>query len=565
MTFPDLPYVRPDYDAFERDAAAIFERIAQASTFDDQWQAVLDYVALREPVNTASQIAYVRNSIDTRDAFYADEMAYLDENSPRGEQLNTTFYGLLLDSRFRDQLTEKLGQHFFDTIALKRKVFAPEIMDDLAAENALVTAYDKLIGAAEIAFRGETHTLAGLGSFAQDGERATRKEAQEAGWGYFEAHADEFDRIYDELVHVRSAMAAKLGYDSFTQMAYDRMGRTGWGPEQAETFRAGVLEHVVPRAAAIFAAQRERIGTDGFYYYDVPFEFASGNPTPQGDEAFMKDRARTMYDELAPETSAFFRTLLDEDLMDLTQKPGKRGGGYCTDIEGLRLPFIFSNFNGTAHDAEVLTHEFGHALQVYTARDQLLPEQWWPGMEGAEVFSMSMEYLTYPWMDSFFGADATKHHYAHQAGAITFLPYGALVDAFQHWVYANPDATPAQRKVQWRELERQFTPWIDYADNAFLDAGARWQRQGHLYWQPFYYIDYCLAQLVAMQVFLRAETDRAAMWRDYLTMAALGGSVDFVTMLEAGGMESPFDPAVVGRTLDGIEADMASIPADALR
>lgn len=565
MKFAEIPYTRPDLDAFAADAAATSARFEAATTFDEQWQALLSFGELRKAVNGAAEVAAIRHTIDTTDAFYAAEQEFFDENRPRLEELNNRLYALLLASPHRAAFTERLGEQFFDRIALAQKVFSPEIMGDLAVENKLITAYDKLLGGAQVTFRGETYTLAGLGKFVEDTDRATRAEAQAALWGFFADNAAELDRLYDELVAVRHTMARKLGYENFVQMGYDRMGRTTYGPAEVERFRAGVLEHVVPLAAAGFEEQRQRLGLDRLTFVDQPVKFASGNPKPQGEEAWLRDRAREMYDELAPETSEFFRVMLERDHLDLTQKKGKQPGGYCTFIETADLPFIFSNFNGTSGDVDVLTHEFGHALQAYSSRHHPLEEQRWPTSEAAEVHSMSMEYLTYPWMSSFFGPDADKYHYLHQTGAVAFIPYGSLVDAFQHWVYTNPSASPDERKAEWRRLEMQYTPWVDYDGNEFLEAGGRWQKQGHLYWQAFYYIDYCLAQFVAMQVFLRADEDREAMWRDYLAMCRVGGSVDFLSMLGVGHVESPFDPAVVGRTLGGIAADIATIDVASLR
>ncbi|HSN95256.1 MAG TPA: M3 family oligoendopeptidase [Anaerolineaceae bacterium] len=565
MKFTEIPYERPDVEKYEKETNSIFHEFEKADNFEAQWQSLLNFVEVRKAATGMITLATIRRTINTLDPFYEAEQNFIDENSPKFQEVNDRFYSLLLASPFLPQFEEKLGKQVLEVMRLAKKVFSPEIMEDLAEENKLSSQYNKLLGSAQVLFKGETYTLSGLTKFFEDPDRQTRTDAQEAYWGYFKENAEQFDQVYDQLVHLRDKMAKKLGYKNHIQMGYDRMSRTGYGPEEVRVFREGVKIYFVPLAAKIFEQQKERLGLKKLAYYDVPFTFASGNPKPQGDEAWMKVRAQEMYDALSPETSAFFRKMLDEELMDLSQKKGKEPGGYCTFIETVDMPFIFSNFNGTSGDVDVLTHEFGHSLQCYESRHLLLGEQMWPTAEGAEVHSMGMEYITYPWMPSFFGPDATKYHYSHQTSSVTFLPYGALVDEFQHFVYGNPDVSPAERKAEWRRLEKIYMPWLDYEDNAFLEMGSKWQRQSHIYGTPFYYIDYCLAQIVAQQIFLRSQQDREALWEDYLAICRAGGKYPFLEMLELGHFKNPFNEEVVGETLAGIQADIASIDTSSLK
>jgi len=540
MKFGEISYERPDLQQVAAAASAIFDRFAAAGTFEGQWKALLEYQALRKPVSSAAEVATVRHSVDTTDPFYAAEQDFFDEQRPRLQELNDRLYGLLLDSPFRADFEARLGRHLFNRIALEKRVFSPAIMDDLALENRLVTAYDKLLGGAQIPFRGETYTLAGLGPFTEDPDRATRQAAQEASWGFFADNAAELDRLYDELVTVRDRMARTLGYPNFVPMGYDRMGRTAFGPAEVERFRAGVLEHVVPLAVASADEQRARLGLDRLTFYDVPVKFASGNPRPQGGEEWLTERARAMYDELSPQTSAFFRLLLESEHLDLSQKPGKQPGGYCTFIEGVGLPFIFSNFNGTSGDVDVLTHEAGHAFQGWLQRDVELSAISDYTSEVAEIHSMSMEFFTHPWMEGFFGPDTEKYYYSHVVDALKFLPYGASIDEFQEWVYENVDATPDQRRAKYRELERKYLPHLDYDGMEFLEKGGRWQKQLHVYLYPFYYLDYTLSQVCALQYFTWDRKDHGKAWESYLTLCHESGRLPFKQLVPKSGLKSPF-------------------------
>ena len=192
--------------------------------------------------------------------------------------------------------------------------------------------------------------------------------------------------------------------------------------------------------------------------------------------------------------------MIDDELMDLLSTKGKQGGGYCTSFQDYKTPFIFANFNGTQHDIEVITHEAGHAFAAYLNRNRVPYECIWPSLEACEVHSMSMEFFAEAFSQEFFGEDAGKYNYSHLADALCFIPYGTMVDHFQHIVYENPELSPAERHAKWKELVQIYQPWFKLdGEIPFYSEGEGWQRQHHIYSSPFYYIDYCLAQTVALQ------------------------------------------------------------------
>ena len=211
---------------------------------------------------------------------------------------------------------------------------------------------------------------------------------------------------------------------------------------------------------------------------------------------------------------------------------------YCTSIKQYQVPFIFANFNGTQGDIEVITHEAGHAFAYWMNRDRVPSSYAWPGMEACEVHSMSMEFMAWPWTEGFFGPDTKKYLYSHLAGALTFIPYGTLVDHFQHEVYARPDMTPAQRHARWKELQGVYMPWMRLdGDIPFFADGEAWQRQSHIYQSPFYYIDYCLAQTVALQIWALLQKDQKLAWEKYMAYTRQGGSRTFTDLLKNAGLD----------------------------
>ena len=354
-------------------------------------------------------------------------------------------------------------------------------------------------------------------------------------------------------------MAKKLGYDNYVGLGYARMNRTDYGPDQVAVFREEVKKHIVPIAQELYQQQRERIGVDRLHYYDTAFLFPDGNPKPQGTQADTVDAARKLYDALSAETGEFFRLLEDRKLWDLESKDGKATGGYCTYVNDYGTPYIFANFNRTSHDVDVLTHEFGHAFQVYSSRHQKPMEYNWPTYDAAEIHSMSMEFFAYPAVPDFFGEDADKYFYSHVAGSMRFLPYGCAVDEFQHLVYANPDWTPAERNAAWKQLEREYLPHLDYSDQPHLDQGTFWQGQTHIFGMPFYYIDYCLAQICAFQFWLKDRQDHASAWADYVRLCKAGGSESFLGLVALANLENPFEPGVMQKIAGVIREQLKSL------
>ncbi|TSA49086.1 MAG: M3 family oligoendopeptidase, partial [Sphingobacteriales bacterium] len=411
----------------------------------------------------------------------------------------------------------------------------------LQKENQLATEYTKLLASAKIEFRGNTYNLSGLTPFKLSPDRATRKEAHKKSDNWFAENHNRLDEIFEELVKLRHNMALKLGYKNFIGLGYGRMQRIDYNQTMVEAFRENVRKHLVPLASQLKTQQSKRLSLPALKYYDEGIDFLNGNAKPEGDSNWIVNHATTMYDELSKETGEFFHFMLEHDLMDLVNKPNKAGGGYCTYLSSYKAPYIFSNFNGTSHDIDVLTHEAGHAFQAYRSRNLTVDEYLSPTLEACEIHSMSMEFITWPWMQKYFGAQTDKYKYAHLTHALMFIPYGVAVDEFQHFIYANPNATPAERNTAWRNIEKKYLPLRDYDGNEYLEGGGFWQRQMHIYRSPFYYIDYTLAQICAFQFWKKSRENLSVAMKDYITLCDAGGSMSFLKLVDLAGLKSPFE------------------------
>ena len=539
--FTDLPYTRPDMDTLKAAFKTAEQRFEAAQSAAEQIAIIDEVQKLKSHYQTMQTLAEIRHTIDTRDAFYDAENTFFDEANPLYIEMTNGFNKKLLGSSYRKELEKEFGTHIFMMTEVEMKVFAPEIMEDLAEENKLTSSYDKLIASAQIDFAGEKRTLVQLGSFMEDKDRAVRKQAAEAYYGFFAEHEAEFDSIYDNLVKVRTRIAKKLGYKNFVQLGYDRMGRTDYNAAMTAAYREQIYREVVPLAVSLLKRQAKRLGLERMYYYDEPLKYTTGNAVPHGDPDWILANASKMYTELSPETKEFFTFMRSYCMLDVLAKKGKAGGGYCTAIPDYKAPFIFANFNKTQHDVEVMTHEAGHAFQAYQSRNARLLEYVWPTYEACEIHSMSMEFFTWPWMNLFFEEQTDKFRFTHLSGALLFLPYGVTVDEFQHWVYENPEASPAERKAAWRSIEKKYLPERDYGDNDFLNRGGYWMRQGHIFSMPFYYIDYTLAQVCALQFWAKSLENRDATWEDYLRLCKAGGKYPFLRLVELAGLKNPFE------------------------
>ncbi len=552
MKFTEMQYKRPDMNELGVRFNELLVRFNSCVSFEDANSIMVEINDLRGNMESMAEIVGIRHTIDTTDSFYEGEQDFIDENMPIYQGLIAKYYEAIINSKFREELEKKWGKQIFNIATLNIKTFSPEIIEDLQIENKLSSEYTKLIASAKIMFEGEERTLAQLIPFGVSTDRDMRKRANEAKYAFFSENEIKFDGIYDGLVRVRTKIAKKLGYENFVQLGYDRMLRTDYNAEMVANYRKQV-KVIVPIASKLKERQCKRLDLEHLYYYDEGISFKNGNAKPHGDPGWIVNNAKKMYNELSKETEEFFNFMINNELMNLESKSGKAGGGYCTFISNYKSPFIFSNFNGTSGDVDVLTHEAGHAFQAYCSRNYAVPEYNFPTNEAAEIHSMSMEFLTWPWMNLFFEEEELKYKFNHLSQSLLFLPYGVTVDEFQHFVYNNPEATPAERKSAWREIEKKYLPHRDYDGNDYLERGGFWYQQGHIFSSPFYYIDYTLAQVCAFQFFKKANDNREKAMADYMNLCAAGGSKSFLELVELANLTSPFEDGCIESVIGDIK------------
>ncbi|MBQ6930015.1 MAG: M3 family oligoendopeptidase [Oscillospiraceae bacterium] len=540
MKFSEIPYKRPDVDAMIETVSALTADFSAAENAERQLEIFKEFEAVKSRFSTMSCISNIRNSSDSNDPFYIEEQTFYDSCTPKAMQSFTAFEKAVLESSFKAELRKELGDYYFDCMENAQKVFCPEIMDLMAEENALCSRYEAIYASARIEFDGKVCNVSQLSAYRQSPDREIRKAATEAEGRFFDSHKDEIESIYDRLVKNRTQQAKILGFDSYVDMAYVMRNRS-YSREDVAKFRSQILEIIVPKTVEYKKQQAEAIGVDDFKFIDNDFMFADGNPKPKYPLPEILNRTQQMFGEMSAETKELIDLMCENELFDIEPRNGKRNAGYCECIEDYGYPFIFFNANGTAADIETLTHECGHALNAYiTNREIPYSAVRNAPMEACETHSMSMEFLTTPWHHLFFEEDAAKYSESHTKGAFYFIPYSIIVDYYQELVYSNPDWTPEERNSCWLSLEKQFRPYLDFDNLPFYSRGGGWQQKIHITCMPFYYIDYTVAQTMALQFFSLYLKNPKTAWEKYIKFVKIGGRMNINQHIEHCGLISPF-------------------------
>ncbi|MCI7329249.1 MAG: M3 family oligoendopeptidase [Lachnospiraceae bacterium] len=541
MKFSEMNYLRPDLLKVENEFKELTQEMREATSGEAAFRVHEKFYALTGQIQTASELAMIRHDMNTVDAVYKEERDWFDKNMPLISNLSVEYQKALYESPYRKELVEKIGPVAFKNIELAMKSVDEKILPLMQEENELTTRYNNLLASCKIPFHGEECNLSLLSPYLHHRDRQVRKEAWEAYTSFFMEHEEELDWIYDRLVKNRTEQGRKMGHQNFSPLGYARMMRNSYGAEEIASFRRQVKKDFVPFVEELHERRRKRLGIDHLMYFDEGVYFNEGNPVPIGDDQQILASGRELYGQLSPETREFMDFMCENELFDVEGRKDKTTGGYMTYIPDYRSPFIFANFNGTSDDADVITHECGHAFQGYLTRNDPIREHADITMETAETHSMSMEFFTEPWIDRLFGSDASRYVEMHFEDAMMFIPYGTMVDEFQNIIYEDPSLDPKSRKTVWRDLEKQYKPHLDYGDNAYLNAGGFWQKQHHIYDLPFYYIDYCIAGTNALQYKVWMDQDYKAAWNSYLTLCKLSASDFFPGLMSAAGLRNPFE------------------------
>lgn len=552
MKFSEYKYERPSFDDINKKIVSLIDEMKKSNDFEEFDKNIVEINKIRNHIESMKTLASLKYSINTHDESISLENKYWDEHGPEYKKIDKLFYEAIVNSNFEKEIEQKYGKHFYKLVEFSLKEFSEDIVEELKIENKLCSEYTKLLASVKILYDGKYNNLSQMNKYMLSYNREERRKSSERFYNYFESIEDKFDSVFDELVKVRDRIAKKLGYDNFVELGYIRMKRTEYNESDVVKFRDEVRKKWIPLVYEFNNQKKKRLGIDELKYYDDDVEYPGWNMEPETDYDETIEAASKMYHELSKETGEFFDFMVENGFMDLETKESKGFGGYCTYIPEIKAPFIFSNFNKTFDDVDTLTHEAGHAFQLYMSRDIDMPEINFPTLDCCEIHSMSMELLTWPWMKLFFKDNDEKFKRTHMATIVRLIPYCMIVDEFQHIIYKNPELTPLERKSEWRRLEKIYTPWKDYDKNDFLEKGCWWFKQGHIFKNPFYYIDYALAEVCALQIWSDMEEDYDRVLNSYMKICKDAGKRSFVETVEKGNLKSPFEKGCLDNIIEKI-------------
>ncbi len=528
-----------------------------------QW--LTDWSKLSELVWESGAMIYVKKSLDTTDT--EKEQAFLDyvnEVAPKARVADQALKERLLTLDVQDDDMVLPLRNMRNEADLFRKENVP-LQTELAK---LDNEYDKETGGLKTEWDGEEKNLVQLGLYLKDPDRTVRERAWKTMMDLWLGSRETLNKLYMDMLGMRCQMSDNANLPDYRAYAFRDRGRFAYTPEDCFTFHEAIETAVTPAARRIYEKKRKALKLEVLRPWDVDVDTSNTPPLkPYEGQAELIQGSLNILNSVDPELGRYFATMAEEELLDLETRPGKALGGYCTTLHVRKRPFIFMNGVGIHDNVQTLLHEAGHAFHVFeTAELPLIWQTDYP-MEFAEVASMSMEMLAAPYLTKenggfYTASESARARIEHLEGLILFLPYMAVVDAFQHWVYTNPEAAlnAANCDATWDALWDRFMSGVDWS--GFEDARMTgWHRKPHIFSSPFYYIEYGMAQVGALQVWRNSLTDRAGAIEAYRQALALGGTKTLPELFAAAGAEFRFDTAMLTELVELVERTIEELEA----
>lgn len=557
VLFSDIPYYRIDLRKFQHDFQDQLREIRKEDCFEAVYVAILEIDGLIEKYKSLANICEIRNTMDTNEQKYKAEMEFWAKISPQFEQLLHQFYEAILQTKYKQELEKYLGLEFFRRIEMSNSAFSDQIIDLMKDENQYSAEFTNVTANLFFMENGEKKPLSYLVKRMAGGNRQDRSKANRIMEESWAGISSQLDSIFDNLVQVRDKIAKKMGYVSYSQVAYRKWARTSYNREDIGQFRQAIQQYIVPILQELYERQGLEAGVGILYHHDEDYGLSFGEITPNADivRAFLP-----VYQNLSPETHVYYEDLVSSGFYDIAMRPGKIRGAYCNMIGRYKMPFVFMTYDSTFRAVKTFAHETGHGFHSYLNRGEAIQFLQECSLDLAEIHSMAMEFLIWPYLNEIIPVEQVNtYKLQHLQLALAFIPYGCAVDEFQERIYDNPSLTCKERLQVWQELEKAYLPWRRYENDIFFAQGRFWQKQTHVFKWPFYYIDYVLAQVCAFQIHYQYQENASKGWQNYLKILRLSAYDSFKDTITKADLKSPFATNVMMELANQISTEIRGL------
>jgi oligoendopeptidase F len=524
----------------------------------DSWMLRLS--ELTAAYNEEGAKRYVDSTCYTEDEAIQNKfMEFISEIEPKVKPYQFKLFKKLAESPFADKLHKKEYLNILRNAKTLVEIYRDENVPLQMEDKRLDNEYNKLFGAIMIDFEGKQHTLAQMGKYQEETDRSRREAAFRVSWDRFLKDKSGYNKLYDELIKVRTQMGKNAGFDSYTGYRFKQLLRFDYGVKESFEFQDAIAEVVVPLVDEIHQERKAMMGLDSLRPWDLSVDPKGRSPLkPFEGGSELASKCRIAFDKVDERLGKYFDVLIDNKLLDLDSRKGKAPGGYMTAFDEQRKPFIFMNAAGLQRDVDTLLHEGGHAFHTIAARDHRLVFNRDNPIEFAEVASMSMELVAGTYMDVFYQTpeEAKRARKKHLLGIIMLMPWIATIDAFQHWVYEHPGHSNEERSKAWKEIDGRYMGKIVDIRGLEEIYDNRWMRQMHLFSEAFYYIEYGIAQLGALQVWKNYKKNPSKAVEKYLEGLSLGYTKKLPELFKQTGIKFDFSKPMLADLMGMVKEEL---------
>jgi oligoendopeptidase F len=552
----DWSQVAPLFDRLE-------SRAPQCATAADLEAWLVDWSELGAALGDESARRFIAMTCHTDDAEarqgYID---FVEQVLPQVETRQFLLAQLFRNHPLRPALQQQRYEVFDRATAATVELFREENLALETEEAKLAQNFDEIAGAMRVQFRGEERTLQEIWKFLQEPDRPTRKKAWELSCNRALADADKLDSIFETLIDRRERMAANAGFQNYRDYAWRRLRRFDYTPDQCTEFHSAIENEILPVVCELQRQRLEKLHVETLRPWDTEVDPAGRAPLrPFAGVPELVARTQRIFDRMDGDFASGFQRLQDLQLLDLENRQNKVPGGYQVPLSESRVPFILLNAVGVHMDVVTLLHESGHAFHTLAARSQPLLAYRSAPLEFSEVASVSMELIGSEHLAEFYSpVDVQRARRTHFEAILASFPWLATVDAFQHWIYTHPGHTRAERADAWLALMKRFGGLVDWTGYEPVRANL-WHDVGHIFQCPFYFVEYGIAALGALQVWSKWKRDRKGALAAYKRALALGGSRPLPELFAAADCKFEFSAEAIRPLVQLIRDELDKLSA----